>query len=623
MDSSSPKTKISQSRKSNNKSNKKQDAIAKQSNNKKRQQRQQEDEDGGSWICKNASCRANVPKDDSFCKRCSCCVCHNFDENKDPSLWLVCEPEKSDDVEFCSLSCHLECAFRENKVGVTVLGNLMKLDGCFCCYSCGKVSQILTCWKKQLMAAKEARRRDVLCYRIELSYRLFNGTCRFCELHEVVKAAKSMLEDEVGPLDGPSARTDRGIVSRLPVASEVQELCASAIKMAEDLSANVAKDSIPAACRFHFEDVGPTQVTLRLIELPSAEECDVKGYKLWCFKKGEVPEDDEYVDCSRTKRRMLISDLEPCTEYTFRVVSYTEAGLLGHSNARCFTKSVEILQKSVDNSLDGRRKKRLDLVGNDQALDREEKSSISSRFHIGQLAKYVQLAEAQEEGLLDAFYRVDTDKNSEPEEELPRRRPLGFDLNEVSVPDLNEEFTPPIDSSGGEDNGVPLDSHAEADHGNNNGNYNDDDEDDDDDDDAVSNGRQKKSNNCLVRSDGSGDDPEFDFLTTRKRKADSNSHDESENHECDSSPIDDTIEKCVKVIRMLECEGHIDKTFRVRFLTWFSLSSTAQEQSVVSTFVQTLEDDPSSLAGQLLDAFSDVVSNKRPNNGFCSSKLLE
>lgn len=91
------------------------------------------------------------------------------------------------------------------------------------------------------MAAKEARRRDVLCYRIELSYRLFNGTCRFCELHEVVKAAKSMLEDEVGPLDGPSARTDRGIVSRLPVASEVQELCASAIKMAEDLSASVAK----------------------------------------------------------------------------------------------------------------------------------------------------------------------------------------------------------------------------------------------------------------------------------------------------------------------------------------------------------------------------------------------
>lgn len=338
-------------------------------------------------------------------------------------------------------------------------------------------------------------------------------------------------------------------------------------------------------------------MTLRLIELPSAAENDVKGYKLWCFKKGETPEDDLFVDCSRTERRMVISDLEPCTEYTFRVVSYTEAGIYGHSNATSFTKSVEILQ-----SVDSKEKRITDLEGgNDQPSDREEKSSISSRFQISQLSKYVQLAEAQEEGLLEAFYNVDTEKICEPEEELPRRRPHEFDLNIVSVPDLNEELTPP-DSSGGEDNGVPLNSLAEADG------------DDDNYDDAVSNGRQKTINNCVVISDGSGDDPEFDFLTTRKRKAISNSND-SENHECDSSPIDDTLEKCVKVIRWLEREGHIDKIFRVRFLTWFSLSSTAQEQSVVSTFVQTLEDDPSSLAGQLLDAFADVVSTKRPNNG--------
>ncbi|KAG7583229.1 Fibronectin type III [Arabidopsis suecica] len=598
MDSSSTKSKISQSRKTNNKSNKKHDSNGKQQSNKK----QQEDDGVGlrsSWICKNASCRANVPKDDSFCKRCSCCVCHGFDENKDPSLWLVCEPEKFDDVEFCGLSCHIECAFRENKVGVIGLGNLMKLDGCFCCYSCGKVSQILGCWKKQLVAAKEARRRDVLCYRIDLSYRLLNGTSRFSELHEIVRAAKSKLEDEVGPLDGPTARTDRGIVSRLPVAADVQELCSSAIKKAEEVSANAARDLVPAACRFHFEDIAPKQVTLRLIELPSAVEYDVQGYKLWYFKKGETPEDDLFVDCSRTERRMVISDLEPCTEYTFRVVSYTEAGIFGHSNAMCFTKSVEILKP-----VDGKEKRIIDLVGNGQPSDREEKSSISSRFQIGQLGKYVQLAEAQEEGLLEAFYNVDTEKSCEPpEEELPSRRPHGFDLNVVSVPDLNEEFTPLADSSGGEDNGVPLNSLAEAD-GDEHDNYDDD----------VSNGSQKNNNNCLVISDGSGDDTEFDFLMTRKRKAISNSND-SENHECDSSPIDDTLEKCVKVIRWLEREGHIDKTFRVRFLTWFSMRSTAQEQSVVSTFVQTLEDDPSSLAGQLLDAFADVVSTKRPNNG--------
>lgn len=91
------------------------------------------------------------------------------------------------------------------------------------------------------MAAKEVRRRDVLCYRIDLSYRLLNGTSRFSKLHEIVRAAKSKLEDEVGPLDGPTARTDRGIVSRLPVAADVQELCTSAIKKAEEVSANAAR----------------------------------------------------------------------------------------------------------------------------------------------------------------------------------------------------------------------------------------------------------------------------------------------------------------------------------------------------------------------------------------------
>ncbi|EOA30151.1 hypothetical protein CARUB_v10013259mg [Capsella rubella] len=601
MDSSSTKSKISQSRKTNNKSNKKHESNGKQLSKKQQQQQQQHEEDGGclrsSWICKNASCRANVPKDDSFCKRCSCCVCHNFDENKDPSLWFVCEAEKPDDFEFCGLSCHIECAFREKKVGVTSNADLIKLDGCFCCYSCGKVSQILGCWKKQLMVAKEARRRDVLCYRIELSYRMLDGTSRFCELHKIVCDAKSKLEVEVGPLDEPAARNDRGIVSRLSVAGEVQGLCTSAITEAEKLSVSTAIDSIPAACRFHFEDIAQTQVTLRLVELPSAAENDVKGYKLWCFKKGEKPKDDLFIDCSRTEIRMVISDLAPCTQYTFRVVSYTEAGIYGHSNATCFTKSVEILQ-----SVGSKDKRIADLVGNDQPSDREEKSSISSRFQIAQLSKYVQLAEAQEEGLLEAFYNVDSEKTREPEVELPSRRPHEFDLNVVSVPDLNEELTPPPDSSGGEDNGVPLNSVAEADG------------DDDNYDDAVSNGQRKTNNNCLVISDGSGDDPAFDFLMTRKRKAISTSND-SENHECDSSSIDDTLEKCVKVIRWLEREGHIDKIFRVRFLTWFSLSSTVQEQSVVSTFVQTLEDDPSSLAGQLLDAFADVISTKRPNNG--------
>lgn len=95
------------------------------------------------------------------------------------------------------------------------------------------------CWKKQLNVAKDARRVDVLCYRIFLSYRLLDGTSRFKELHELVNDAKAKLETEVGPLNGVSAKMARGIVSRLPIAAEVQKLCSLAIDKADEWLATI------------------------------------------------------------------------------------------------------------------------------------------------------------------------------------------------------------------------------------------------------------------------------------------------------------------------------------------------------------------------------------------------
>lgn len=102
-------------------------------------------QDAGSpntWICKNSACRAILTSDDTFCKRCSCCICHLFDDNKDPSLWLVCTSE-TNERDSCGLSCHIECALHRQKVGVVNLGQLMQLDGSYCCASCGKVSGII------------------------------------------------------------------------------------------------------------------------------------------------------------------------------------------------------------------------------------------------------------------------------------------------------------------------------------------------------------------------------------------------------------------------------------------------------------------------------------------------
>ena len=67
----------------------------------------------------------------------------------------------------------------------------------------------------------------------------------------------------------------------------------------------------------------------------------------------------------------------------------------------------------------------------------------------------------------------------------------------------------------------------------------------------------------------------------------------------------------VKTIRCLEQEGHIDKSFRERFLSWYSLRATHREVKVVKVFVETFKDDLSSLGQQLVDTFSECIQSKR------------
>ncbi|MFS7945089.1 putative chromatin regulator PHD family [Helianthus anomalus] len=182
-------------------------------------------------ICRNAACKAVVYDFDRFCKSCSCYICHSFDNNKDPSLWLECASGS------CGSTCHIECALHRRKVGVVDRGQGMRLDGSYRCPSCGSISEILGYWKKQLTVAKECRRVDILCYRIDLSFRILNGILRFQDLQKFVIEAKQILETEVGPLDGVCAKLARFTVSKLSVAGEVQALCNAALQKADEFSA--------------------------------------------------------------------------------------------------------------------------------------------------------------------------------------------------------------------------------------------------------------------------------------------------------------------------------------------------------------------------------------------------
>ncbi|XP_022749765.1 VIN3-like protein 1 isoform X2 [Durio zibethinus] len=589
-----------------------------------------------SWICKNSACRAVLSINDTFCKRCSCCICHLFDDNKDPSLWLVCTSE-SGEGDYCGLSCHIECALQREKVGVVDLGQLMQLDGSYCCASCGKVSSILGYWKRQLSIAKGACRLDVLCYRIYLSYRLLDETSRFKELHEFVKDAKAKLETEVGPMNRVSAKMARGIVNWLSVAGDIQKLCSLAIEKADEWLATMSntdtkcQDSHPAFCRFLFEEVTSSSVVIILIEPSAASSDDIKGYKLWYFKSQDESHTKEPICVfPRTQRRILISNLQPCTEYNFRIVSYTEAGDWGHSEAKCFTKSVEIIHKKPNSAAFISQKKDNKLIeGSSLGSNKELTAVDSSGFKVRDLGTMLRLAWVQEQGCFEGFCSADIEKCCgaseiiKPETRVEDHVPSisrGFDLNVVSVPDLNEELTPPFEFTRDEDNGCTLEQAMEA------------------DDDAAS---HETENNGLARSHGSGDSqtwtngptgevPAVDSHTELCRKRAVNSNEDT--HDCDSTLIngspfrisndsgslDENFESCVKIIRWLECEGHINQEFRLKLLTWFSLRSTEQERRMVNTFIQTLIGDPSSLAGQLVDSLSGIISSKRPRNGFCS-----
>lgn len=98
---------------------------------------------GNTVYCKNSACKAKLNREDVFCKRCSCCICRQYDDNKDPSLWLICNSDPPFHGMSCGLSCHLECALRHENTGIAKGSQDKGLDGSFCCVPCGKLNDLL------------------------------------------------------------------------------------------------------------------------------------------------------------------------------------------------------------------------------------------------------------------------------------------------------------------------------------------------------------------------------------------------------------------------------------------------------------------------------------------------
>lgn len=397
-------------------------------------------------LCKNLVCRAKLGQEDAFCKRCSCCICHQYDDNKDPSLWLICSSENPYQGKSCAMTCHLECALQHEKSGIPNDGQNRELDGSFYCVSCGKVNDLLQCWRKQMTTARDTRRVDILCYRVSLSQKLLTGTVRYKNVHKIVNEAIEKLEVDVGPLTGLPVKRARGIINRLASGQEVQRLCAFAV---ESLDSIISNTHVPAVKDF-------------AIMTPNVKYENV---------------------CSSS-------------------------------------------------------------LSNPSSVDDENNNVVGFKD-----VKMIQTDKCDK-----------VDKNTRDDEDKSVKNGKEFDQIVVSISEGDLPFTPCKEKSL-KDGNLGRKSRQEALKNN------------------LDDGSLKKGGG------EEGQDRDFGYY--------------------------------VKVIRWLECKEHIDKSFREKFLTWYSLKAGPQEVRIVKVFIDTLMEDPVLLAGQLVDTFSEAITSKKCSKGLC------
>ncbi|KAF6152961.1 hypothetical protein GIB67_021566 [Kingdonia uniflora] len=273
------------------------------------------------------ACRATLHREDAFYERCSCCICYKYDDNKDPSLWVACSSEPPYESDSCGMSYHLECALKDKRADIVKETHQGGLDGYYNCLSYIKVNNLLGCWRKQLMTAKDTRRVDTLCYHVQLSQKLLLGTKKYQKLIEIMEIAAKKLETEVGLLAGLPVKMARGIVNRLSFGPEVQKLCVSAVELLDlmlPLSIlNLPPNTSTRAGVIKFENVCTTSL---VVVLHAEDEMPDKPAKyILLHRKAEAKYPSEPTcTLSTPNTSFLVAGLAPGTEYVFKVHSFCD-----------------------------------------------------------------------------------------------------------------------------------------------------------------------------------------------------------------------------------------------------------------------------------------------------------
>ncbi|XP_073154413.1 VIN3-like protein 2 isoform X2 [Henckelia pumila] len=546
--------------------------------------------------CKNSACKAKLNSDDVFCKRCSCCICRQYDDNKDPSLWLICNSDPPFLGMACNMSCHLECALRHEKSGISKDRQGKGLDGSFRCVSCGKVNDLLSSWRKQLVVARDTRRVDILCYRLSLGQKMLDGTKIYQNLYGIVDGMVKKLEEDVGPLTGLPVKKARGIVNRLSSGPEIQRLCALAIESLDLILSDRMSYTLENLVK--FEDLHTSSVTV-ILDSDDSDLRNVSSYTLWHRKVDADYPLEPTCRLYEPKIKFLISGLTPATHYFLKVVPLVTGRETGFCELQFQTRNSE------------------DEVLNLNSMSSEVERSQSPATNCSSLSNPSSVEdETNNENRRDNYppFCDTTDKtattNVLDEKETTEdvisfldEDPIG---NDEALNVRNKE--PPSSQMVEEtrcDNGSKTPRHTSLDcvpyvHGSETSL-------------PITPSKMERMKDVNGRSNRTKINENDVEVVFKKRSGETG--DEQSNGIGDKE-----FEYYVKVIRWLECEGHVDMTFRQKFLTWYSMRATSREVKVVKVFIDTFIEDPSSLAGQLVDTFNEVASNKRCTavpSGFC------
>uniref|UniRef100_A0A0D9VCB3 Fibronectin type-III domain-containing protein n=1 Tax=Leersia perrieri TaxID=77586 RepID=A0A0D9VCB3_9ORYZ len=604
-------------------------------------------------FCHNLACRATLNPEDKFCRRCSCCICFKYDDNKDPSLWLFCGSDQPLQKDSCVFSCHLECALKDGRTGIMQIGQCKKLDGGYYCTRCLKQNDLLGSWKKQLVIAKDARRLDVLCHRIFLSHKILASTEKYLVLHEIVDTAMKKLEAEVGPISGV-ANMGRGIVSRLAVGAEVQKLCARAIQVMEALFGGSASISQFQQSRMtpsnfiKFEAITQTSVTI-VLALDPALAKEVTCFNVWhrVADIGSFSSSPTGIILAPLKT-LVVTQLAPATSYIFKVVAFSNSKEFGSWEAQMKTScqkgddlkglmpggsridqnngspkansggQSDPSSEGVDSNnntavyadLNKSPESDFEYCENPEILD-----SVKACHHLNEpannsknipmvVARVTEVSDLVEAPGLSASV-LDEEPISTVQTPLLRESSNSMEQNQRSEVPRSQDasnapagndlvIVPPRYSSS-----IPPTAPRCMENG------------------KEINGRSlkaKPADNNILQNGSSK--PEREPGNSSNKRASGKSEDIGNKDGCPEA----SYEYCVKVVRWLECEGYIETNFRVKFLTWYSLRATPHDRKIVSVYVNTLIDDPVSLSGQLADTFSDAIYGKKPpsvRSGFC------